>query len=317
MSFKFGKILTLCSMLLLSLILLLTALPSAHAQSAGHEYFYVQLNTSEKELYRQIDGWQNDHILEARADLSTSPMLLGGGSWERELYISLRRAFDAYQYDHPEAFWLYRVNSESYNITPLHSGGVSVKGFSLEFINSDSNLVSEKYSCERALNSLMERVNISGSQYEQLRSLYRNVLDWMTFDELVGSNFENRRGKRSQHITSALLDRSTVCAGYAKVFKLGCDRLNIPCVLVSGTGIGPGGTVPHMWVVVQLEDGKWYAADPTWDDNDSGDYFLAGSDTVVLDGLTFGQTHIPDSGPFNASGYGFTYPHISENQYSR
>ncbi|MFV0401422.1 MAG: transglutaminase domain-containing protein [Oscillospiraceae bacterium] len=306
-----------CSAVLASLFVLLTALPAAHAQAAGHEYFYAQLNASEKELYRQIDGWQSDQVVTARADLSASPMLLGGGSWERELYISLRRAFDAYQYDHPEAFWLYRVNSENHNIATLNSGGVSVKGFSLEFINSDSNLISEKYACEKALNSLMDRVNTSGSRYEQLRSLYDNVLDWMTFDDLVGSNFENRRGKRSQHITSALLDRSTVCAGYAKVFKLGCDRLNIPCVLVSGTGIGPGGTVPHMWVVVQLEDGKWYAADPTWDDNDSGDYFLVGNNTVVMNGLTFEQTHMPDSGPFNASGYGFTYPGIAGSRYNQ
>lgn len=58
-----------------------------------------------------------------------------------------------------------------------------------------------------------------------------------------------------------------VCEGYARAFKLVCDKLKIPCVLVSGAG--------HMWNYVQVDingngTAKWYLLDATWDDPTGG-----------------------------------------------
>lgn len=77
-----------------------------------------------------------------------------------------------------------------------------------------------------------------------------------------------------------------VCEGYARAFKLICDKLNIPCVLVSGTA--GDNNEAHMWNYVKV-DGSWYAVDVTWDDPipDRGQnaevktYFLVGGNTVV------------------------------------
>ena len=47
-----------------------------------------------------------------------------------------------------------------------------------------------------------------------------------------------------------------VCEGYAKAFKILCDRFNIPCTLVSGlayTGSGSAGEA-HMWNLVKMPD---------------------------------------------------------------
>ena len=77
-----------------------------------------------------------------------------------------------------------------------------------------------------------------------------------------------------------------------EAFKIICDRLGIPCVLLTG--------MQHQWNAVEL-DGKWYAVDCTWgDQTGSGslafvrhDYFLVGTETKTLGGTsTYGQGHI-------------------------
>ena len=68
-----------------------------------------------------------------------------------------------------------------------------------------------------------------------------------------------------------------VCDGYAKAFKMVCDLLEIPCVLVVSS--------THMWNNVLMDDGDWYNVDVTWDDSNdqqiSYQYFLVGSQTVI------------------------------------
>jgi len=86
-----------------------------------------------------------------------------------------------------------------------------------------------------------------------------------------------------------------VCEGYAKAFKILCDRLEIPCVLVSGIADnGSGVPEAHMWNAVMLGDNKWYGVDVTWNDPvvvglekeaksgyEQETYLLVGSETMA------------------------------------
>ena len=61
----------------------------------------------------------------------------------------------------------------------------------------------------------------------------------------------------------------TVCAGYARAFKLLCDlssfRSNwIDCQIMTGTV--DGAAAGHMWNIVRMNDGLNYLVDPTWMD---------------------------------------------------
>ena len=96
-----------------------------------------------------------------------------------------------------------------------------------------------------------------------------------------------------------------VCEGYSKALKLICDRLEIPCVLVSGTGDGED----HMWNYVQVEDGTWYAVDATWNDSTGHDgYLLVGKD--VMD-----QKHTTDSRFMKGEQMVFRYPVLATARY--
>lgn len=94
----------------------------------------------------------------------------------------------------------------------------------------------------------------------------------------------------------ALVEGRAVCQGYSDAFKLICDYYKIPCVCISGTSDGVG----HMWNAVQMDDGKWYFLDITWDDQTNRtyyDFFLVGLNTnnTYFDGEAFSQCHVNDS----------------------
>lgn len=94
-------------------------------------------------------------------------------------------------------------------------------------------------------------------------------------------------------------DSGPVCEGYSRAFKVLCDKSNIPCILATGNAkvrrYDKGEA--HMWNEVQMEDGKWYAVDVTWNDpSDSrniaksgheGDFWLLLGKKTVVDNTNF------------------------------
>ena len=101
--------------------------------------------------------------------------------------------------------------------------------------------------------------------------------------------------------------QAPVCEGYARALKVLCDAMDIPCILMSGNAFSPFTKKfqAHMWNYVQMEDGNWYAIDPTWDDpfndrqeavsgKESRQWFLLGSEDTVDENLTFIQSHPED-----------------------
>lgn len=59
----------------------------------------------------------------------------------------------------------------------------------------------------------------------------------------------------------ALVNRTSVCAGYALAYERLMDQVGIPCEYV--TGMTTNGY--HAWNIIQI-DGEWYHVDMTWDD---------------------------------------------------
>ena len=120
------------------------------------------------------------------------------------------------------------------------------------------------------------------------------------------------------NIYGALVNKESVCEGYARSMKYLLDSINVPCVLVIGKGTNSDGrTENHAWNYVKLNN-NWYAVDVTWDDpilvgngvlpeKTKYQYFLKGSRTM-------NQNHVT-SGKFTDAGQVFTYPILSEDDY--
>ena len=120
--------------------------------------------------------------------------------------------------------------------------------------------------------------DLTAEQFDLLQS----KVDEMTADLAGKSDFDkslilyqrliqaNRYdfGDHDQTAYGALIEGTSVCAGYARSYQLLLQAVGIPCLYLTGTadnGYQIGG---HAWNLVQL-DGQWYYCDPTWDDFDN------------------------------------------------
>ena len=163
------------------------------------------------------------------------------------------------------------------------------------------------------INEAINRFSPEGeTMYEKLISIHNYVCALTTYK----SDKEGALYCYSAY--GCMVDRQSVCEGYAEAFKLLCERNGIDCILVTGNAVHSGKIEAHMWNYVRMDDGEWYAVDPTW--NDAADiygnysYFLIGSESIIK-GTPFYESHVPT---YNFSGMeieGFTYPELSVNEY--
>ena len=122
-----------------------------------------------------------------------------------------------------------------------------------------------------AVNELLTSLNLDGlSDYEKVQAVY----DWMcqniTYDY---DNLGNEDYKLQYTAYGALIDRTSVCQGYATLLYRLMLELGIDCRIITGDAGGR-----HAWNIIEL-DGRYYNADSTWDApraqiNIPYDYFL-------------------------------------------
>jgi len=227
-------------------------------------------------------------------------------------------------YDFPEAFWVNSAytwgNQYSYSVSYNPSAGTGIINYDhLIFMT----LKDATFDVRR--NEFRNNALVMGavSEYNQLVSAildgcplgnsYKKVAyfnDWLTKNNCYNSLY-NTSQERPTIIWSPLSalrgstgDVGPVCEGYARAFKVLCDKSDIPCVLAVGyaksTKNGTG--EDHMWNEVQMDNNEWYAVDVTWNDpldsenrkvsgKESDFWLLLGSEDMVAPGLTFAESH--------------------------
>ena len=76
---------------------------------------------------------------------------------------------------------------------------------------------------------------------------------------------------------AAAIDKKAVCQGYANLFYRLANSAGIDCRIITGRGNSGSGWIDHAWNIVQMNDGKYYCVDVTWDEGRSShSYFLKG-----------------------------------------
>jgi len=166
--------------------------------------------------------------------------------------------------------------------------------------------------------------------------LYAN--DWLTTHNCYNARQSARLNPLARSPLSALKgavgNEGPVCEGYSRAMKVLCDRKGIPCVLLSGAARYSKDTPAeeHMWNYVQMEDGRWYAIDVTWNDPtvdhvqeavsgcERHQWFLLGEQSPIEEGLNYIQSHSEDpTGTFRSKGSHawqlIPGPHLAEHAY--
>lgn len=200
------------------------------------------------------------------------------------LFGACRYGIDAAFFDIPELFWIDPSNihfqaegryvhniSGTYNIRLTK---IIITPEAFEVFKSQDDLNRYRAALENSVSVFAPSGN---TRYEKLKDLHNKIAGFTYYD--ANATF-------SSSAIGSLVEPGVVCEGYSEGFKFICDRLDIPCVCVFGN-YDEKTNVGHMWNYVQMEDGKWYAVDVTWDDLDGHNgqevldtYFLRGSATM-------------------------------------
>ncbi|MCR4907751.1 MAG: hypothetical protein K5985_02905 [Lachnospiraceae bacterium] len=197
--------------------------------------YYAMLNEKEQHVYRQLFANSNALIKRFRCvedDIS-----------EDGLY----RAFSALVQDHPELFWMNTAYSGRYK-----NNGTCLE-LDLSFNRTADNPEEEKARFEEAAEKLLSGARQKGSDSEAERYVH---------DALAEQNRYSKGAEMNQSAYSALVNGSTVCAGYTRAFQYVMQKLGLPCYYCSGYA-GEN----HAWDIIGLDDG-FYNVDVTWDDTD-------------------------------------------------
>ncbi len=294
----------------------------ADSNASNTYLFYNQLDARQKVVYNAVVGQKgglNNNGQVSITDLSTftaSSESALSKLCQNAVIGALSAAID----DYPEYFWIGGY-STSFSFS-ISSGTYSLTNFDITFDegNSDTSNYASFSAVKTAytkMNSIIDSNSISGStRYDKVKAIHDKIAELNTYDYTFSA-------KMNHHPTGVFLNGKSVCEGYAEAFKLLCDRESIPCILIIGTSETSSGSGEHEWNAVQMDDGKWYGVDVTWDDQDSVskiyyDYFLTGTSSVDSNftNKAWSVTHTADGIHYPASTFSLTYPTLSTATYS-
>lgn len=259
-------------------------IPTIASQDYHFNYYYSFLNNEEKNIYNIMYEY------------------IANFEWEIPFpnvdYESFLRAQIAFNYDHPEYYW----------INEFECSTTFDKVTKVKFTNYFSQEDLEE--CVQAAQDIIYGVNAYGSTYDQLKYIYEYIIETTEYD---------LEAEYNQDIRSVLLYQASVCAGYSRTFQYLCNLLEIPCIYVTGTGKNGES---HSWNEVQIDD-CWYWVDTTWGDpvyeNESGMGNILNYNYFCVSDQHFLDTHVVNTG-FDLNNYSckdiYTYPSCYDDSYN-
>ena len=191
---------------------------------------------------------------------------------------SIQGGFDACIYDCPEIFWLKNVTFGGYTILwTIRSDGSATGKISSVTVSGNESWTGAKNCVEEFQNKVKDAVDCISEGFTEDMSDARKMKQ---IHDYICAKCVYQEGTYAHSAYGTFYNGKVVCEGYAKAFKILCNRMGLTCVLGSGTVHKTSSDGAHMWNYVLL-DGGWYMVDVTWDDGNklSNRYLFAGAQT--------------------------------------
>lgn len=293
-------------------------------ESVSDFSYYDQLDENNKAAYDALEQWSNPTdesvVVELPKTLSYQTTSADMSTWDTAQMVEfgklvmsgVQNGKSAFCLEHPGVFWFDENNigiNINYSVrTNFFTGKQTMVVRKIIMTPNVSKAcvdLENARECADILTEEIENYEIIGSDfYSKLRYIH----DKISYDVSYSIN--------ALHCSSAygafVEPYQIVCEGYVKLVKLLCDREGIPCIIVPGN-LNTETNTAHVWNYIQMEDGKWYGFDLTWDDLDDPDnpfkyqYFLTGSDS-------FFEKHTADAS-FQLVDMEFEFPELSTGDY--
>ncbi len=285
-------------------------------------FFYDQLDEPSKIIYAEILN-NLDKLKKGEDNIKISSKLatlVDTNNLNNSLMVAFQNAWDAFRNDNVDVFYIDGTKMCLVSKT-VKIGSKTNYEFYISKGKNDNYLVNgfnNLAEVEQAINYVKTEENKIINQITEKNEYYKivKVHNW-----IVDNVSYNLEGNNTSNIYGALYDKEVVCEGYARLFKSLMDKLDIPCVMISGEGINSQNNTreSHAWNYVYLK-GDWYAVDCTWDDPIIVGKGKVSSDTkykYFLKGRgEFFNSH-KEKGQLVDGGMQFLFPKISEYDYIR
>ncbi|MCC8137279.1 MAG: hypothetical protein LIO76_04315 [Clostridiales bacterium] len=221
--------------------------------SSVEEYYYDHLPEELHEAYREIYV----HLMRYEDSGDFLASVTSEEFWQ---------AYYAVLADHPEIFWIgTSAQVEESGLT----GTVVTFHFDVTVETEDRDAM--RAELEAAADACITQIAPEAADYEKIKAVYEYIIDTTKYDV----NSED-----SQNIQSALLNHSSVCAGYSRAFQYILHRMGLFCTYITGTIVDGG---DHGWNMVRLAEAdssgetlagvpeteaeeSYYYVDVTWGD---------------------------------------------------
>ena len=260
---------------------------SSEWSASGNDYYFSQLSAIEKKMYLQLKQAADAYLTGADDFMST---IVDGktiyilpqvsyeqleGDWYEERLANASKVVDCFIFENPQYYFIrqafvYTTRGISLQLYDAFENGSIREGYTQQF--------------EAQIYEWESQVDVDADKLAKERRLHQIVCENVIYDESVAEDEEDSRFSQSC-ISAVLFGHHTVCAGYAQLFNLLCNRAGIQCISVTSEA--------HEWNKVRI-GGTWYNVDCTWDDMDSGyntDFFNV-TDAFLQDKDTEAKEHI-------------------------
>jgi len=217
-----------------------TQTSTRQAQGTVYTPYYLALTDADKVLYNLIHNAVQSHKKSITIE----------GERESEDW---NRIIEAVYYDHPELISF----KDDLDITLYTDEDGSNPVTELGFFYNDlaKNIEDNQRKFVSAANLIIQEAQKFSTPELQIKYVHDTFINTIRYDLNSPNN---------QSAYSALVSRSTVCAGYAHAFKYIMDQLGIQAMTVSGIADTTAPNQEHSWNIVVL-NGKTYNIDITSD----------------------------------------------------
>ena len=221
-------------------------------KTPSFRFFHDQLpDDRQRQFYDAVEAG----IGERRAEISCPPVL---GFAEKDYKRLLEHVYD----DHPEYFSFFPLMSTVID----DRFNVKVRPFYRYSLDTQREY---ETALDTATAAILKQCFPQG--WGNLSEIRREkiLFDWITANveydqhsaDLIGeSTSEEEIRSVAWNAYGAMVHRKAVCEGIACAFKLLCDRVGLPSIVV----LGQGNSGRHAWNMVRVNK-KFYHVDCTWD----------------------------------------------------
>lgn len=201
------------------------------AEEVEGSFYYEQLSSGDQLIYREL--------LQGVQDMEESITIHAGRDDRPE------KVYEYLLYDRPELFWC--AGSSQMTVYEDHTE------FHPAYSCTSEERTRRQSEIDAAVSDCIAGVDSSAGEYDRIRYVYEYLVNTVDYDENAPDN---------QNIYSALVGKSSVCAGYSRAAQYLLNNMGIECIYVVGTAQGQEA---HAWNIVNC-GGNYYQMDVTFGD---------------------------------------------------